>query len=279
MKIRQKSLDIAIKKQSQLDTGMLGGEKPAGFKSVLFSRGKKTEAFFTEDSRLYITPREYAKIATGIKLDRKINKWDSLSSRVVNEFVYHKPTQTSILLDVLEDRLAIINESANVLSRDFLGQFSIVRLWNLSIVCSVLFGMMTMTFVYRYFGQGASANQLRADTAQQQVISQDIGGKILGAQTSEDAEAFAKEMLNIQQAKSQKELEKDIKDMVKGYPIEKMVPYIAEQDRTVAAFIVAIARKESSWGVHVPVLNGKDCYNYWGIMACSHHHQMRMSII
>jgi hypothetical protein len=52
--------------------------------------------------------------------------------------------------------------------------------------------------------------------------------------------------------------------MVKGYPIEEMIPYIAKKDRIVAAFIVAIAKKESSWGVHVPVYKGQDCYNYWG---------------
>jgi hypothetical protein len=27
---------------------------------------------------------------------------------------------------------------------------------------------------------------------------------------------------------------------------------------------VAIAKKESNWGKRVPVLNGQDCYNYWG---------------
>jgi hypothetical protein len=32
----------------------------------------------------------------------------------------------------------------------------------------------------------------------------------------------------------------------------------------VAALIVAIGMKESTWGLHVPVLNGQDCYNYWG---------------
>ncbi|MDD5084145.1 MAG: hypothetical protein PHT88_04450 [Candidatus Moranbacteria bacterium] len=59
-------------------------------------------------------------------------------------------------------------------------------------------------------------------------------------------------------------LELEIKEMVKGYPIEDMVPVIAKQDPTVAAFLVSIAKKESNWGKRVPVLNGRDCYNYWG---------------
>jgi hypothetical protein len=59
-------------------------------------------------------------------------------------------------------------------------------------------------------------------------------------------------------------LELEIRDMVKGYPIEDMAPYIADQDQNVAAFLVSIAKKESNWGKRVPVLDGRNCYNYWG---------------
>ncbi len=59
-------------------------------------------------------------------------------------------------------------------------------------------------------------------------------------------------------------LENNIKEMVKGYPIEQMVPYILEKDNLTAAFLVSIAKKESSWGERVPVLDGEDCFNYWG---------------
>jgi len=59
-------------------------------------------------------------------------------------------------------------------------------------------------------------------------------------------------------------LHNELKEMVKDFPIEVMVPYIIEWDPKVAAFIVGIAKKESAWGKHVPVLNGEDCFNYWG---------------
>lgn len=62
----------------------------------------------------------------------------------------------------------------------------------------------------------------------------------------------------------QEDFENEIRKIVAGSPMEKMVPYIAQQDRTVAAFLVGIAKKESDFGRHVPVLNGNDCYNYWG---------------
>lgn len=58
--------------------------------------------------------------------------------------------------------------------------------------------------------------------------------------------------------------EKEINALVQGYPIAKMTRYIAEQDPKVAAFLIAIAKKESAWGERKPVLNGEDCYNYWG---------------
>lgn len=58
--------------------------------------------------------------------------------------------------------------------------------------------------------------------------------------------------------------EKEINDLVQGYPIEKMTRYIAKQDPKVSAFLIAIAKKESAWGERKPILNGEDCYNYWG---------------
>ena len=60
------------------------------------------------------------------------------------------------------------------------------------------------------------------------------------------------------------ELRDKIEKMTKGYPIYEMASEIAKQDDEVAAFLVAIAKKESSWGERTPKLNGKECYNYWG---------------
>lgn len=59
-------------------------------------------------------------------------------------------------------------------------------------------------------------------------------------------------------------LEKKIKELTDGYPIERMTRYIAVEDKEVAAFIISIAKKESNWGKRTPKLNGEECYNYWG---------------
>lgn len=259
-----KFLDLSnsLSQQRVLDLEKISS--PGKFQSTLFSRGKKSSKFYTEDSKLYITPKEFAQLRKNIKLDRKIKKWDSLSSRIVNDFVYSAPSQSSILLKSLEERYAKLNESLLQSTESLKGQFTMVRLWNLSMVGSILFGMVVMTFVYRYLGQGASADQLRSDDVQQQSQQIQPQGKVLAADTSKDQEEFAKQVLAIEQANDKKALREQLQKILKGYPMEKMIPYIAENDRSVAAFIVGIAKQESSWGQHAPVLNGQDCYNYWG---------------
>jgi hypothetical protein len=60
-------------------------------------------------------------------------------------------------------------------------------------------------------------------------------------------------------------LENNVRKVVSGYPIEAMAPYIARHDKTTAAFLVGIAKKESNWGKRVPRSeDGADCFNYWG---------------
>ncbi len=59
--------------------------------------------------------------------------------------------------------------------------------------------------------------------------------------------------------------ESKVNKLVSGYPIEKMLPAITEQNSTTAAFLVSIAKKESNWGKRIPrAEDGSDCYNYWG---------------
>jgi hypothetical protein len=62
-------------------------------------------------------------------------------------------------------------------------------------------------------------------------------------------------------------LKNDIAKIVKNTPMAAMIDPISEKDRTVAAFIVGIAMKESKFGVYAPHIGGRDCYNYWGLKA------------
>ena len=254
--------NIDIKSTKKANSVFLLAPKKSN--SILFSRGKVSQNFFTEDSKLYITPREKELLRRNVQLDRRLKRWDSANSRIVREFVYYKPKEKSQLAQALEERYALLNNSLEKISGGIFGRLSLARAWNLSIVGSILFGMVIMTFVYRYLGQGVSAQQAVYNSAVQNEQPAQKG-KVLGAEFSEDdVKEFTKQFLEIEKVENEQALEQEIRKMVKGYPIEKMAPYIAKKDRTVAAFMVSIARKESSWGVHVPVLNGQDCYNYWG---------------
>lgn len=83
-------------------------------------------------------------------------------------------------------------------------------------------------------------------------------------QFDQDLNKFVLSTLKSFENLKQEEFEKEIIRIIKGSPMEKMAPLIAKQDRTVAAFLVGIAKKESNFGRRVPVLNGEDCFNYWG---------------
>ena len=95
--------------------------------------------------------------------------------------------------------------------------------------------------------------------------------KVLGKKDEKLAQQFDSELTSFvtEAMKSfenikQEELEQEVRKILAGYPMEKMAPYIAQNDRIVAAFLVGIAKKESNFGLRVPVLNGQDCFNYWG---------------
>ena len=180
----------------------------------------------------------------------------------------YSPSGTDLLHRRLRRSYAALQDDIADTSRTILGQFSMVRLWNLSIVGAILLGMFSMTMIYRYLGQGAAAGDIRSAVPVANEISigdvPRIAGTTEARVAEEDADSYTKQLIADIEADEKDELEKEIREMVKGHPIEEMVPYIAEKDRIVAAFLVGIARKESNWGKRVPVLEGQDCYNYWG---------------
>ena len=252
---------------------IIKNNQTAGNKSTLFSRGKKMESFFTEDSGLYITPREQKMTEKGAELDRHKRKWDSLSSRVVKRYQTFRPNENDILSQTLEDRYEKIQEDFRT---GILSYFSPPKFWNTSIIGAILLGMFSMSMIYRYLGPGVSANDLSYNQVPQtELVQESNSGEVLGveAEKSEEKEDiwneetekdFVNQVAEYLETREKKEVEKKVTEMVEGYPIEAMIPYIMEQDRTVIAFLIGIAKKESNWGKRIPVLNGQDCYNYWG---------------
>jgi len=239
------------------DAGFFGGGRFGS--SVLLSRGKVSSVFYTEDSKLYITPKEYELMEKGVKLDRSVRKWDCLSSRIARDYRIYDPNQVGVLYRALKKRSETLASDIEEASSNLFAQFSMVRLWNLSIVGAILLGMFSMTMIYRYLGQGAAAEEVaRANVQNSQTVS------TADASFTEMEKTLEQSLYGLNEIDDQKKLEMEIKAMVKGYPIEDMVPYIAQKDRKVAAYLVAIAKKESDWGKHVPVLKGQNCNNLWG---------------
>jgi hypothetical protein len=249
-------------------------------KSLLFSKGKIVNSFFTEDSKLYISPRRKQLIEQGLIFDFGVKKWDSLASRIVLNYALKNKSSETLLLQKLRKRYTLFQENLQNASDSLFGKLSLVRLWNLSIVGAILFGMFSMSMVYKYLGQGAAAG-IALDTISnninnERMVTESSNKKVvLGVEIiKEDYINTDIENINLspeeeENIKSLAEMDSEVfkeraKILVKGYPIEKMLPYILEKDRKVAAFLIGIAKKESSWGEHVPVLDGQDCYNYWG---------------
>jgi len=176
-----------------------------------------------------------------------------------------------ILYKSLIKRCNSINEDILGQSKDFFSRFSTAKLWNASIVGAIIFGMLTMTMIYRYLGQGVSAKEMADNLASPSEISRNADlqlnePQVLGEEiiAGDDGVEYIENFIQDLEEKKKEDLESEIMSMVEGYPIEKMVPYIIEKDKIVAAFLIGIAKKESNWGKRVPVLDGQDCYNYWG---------------
>jgi hypothetical protein len=242
--------------------------------SAFLSRRGRVDFFYTEDSKLYVTPAEYRRLEKGEKIVRVSNRLDSALSRDFGKNKIYSIGQRDNIYSNIQQRYSNLGNYFSDLVRGAVQGVSMAKMWNLSIVGAVIFGMLTMTMIYKYLGQNVSAALNDAVYAEQlQQIKPNIvpsGSNVFDANVMQNEmgdemdTSFVTKLLADAEEKKDTEFEQDLRRMVKGYPIEAMIPEIVKQDRIVAAFMVAIAKKESAWGVHVPVYKGQDCYNYWG---------------
>jgi len=97
--------------------------------------------------------------------------------------------------------------------------------------------------------QLAEAGSDATNASALKLADEDVIFNLLGKIKEEKQDQFASEILTY----------------LKGKPMADMAPYIAEEPRTVAAFLVGIAMKESKFGLYAPhASDGSDCHNYWG---------------
>jgi len=319
---------------------------------TLLSRGHRSAFFVTEDSGRYISPKQQEHLTNGYRIESGENKLDSAHIRYIapidrrGEFVAQ-----------LEQRYGTMQGSMLHMREMMSLHISPFKMWNASLIGAILFGMISMTLIYRNLGQGVFADassdvtlaaakntkpavgivlgdsdskderkeekKEKAETieleeqemeATEEVIQKetvivvdppkekeeesDLVEAISAEDPSEEVEEETKEIkkvekkskrkpvdaviVNDQKVIADKVVEKSenfpeetlpviegayeaaVKEMVKGYPIEKMLPYLFQKDPTVAAYYIAIAKVESNWGKRVPVYKGQDCYNYVG---------------
>jgi hypothetical protein len=166
-------------------------------------------------------------------------------------------------------------KSSNISNWKSLKSSPLFMLGNLKFsACLVIVSFIAFSSVYFFqqnLGQSAAAEG-----------QQNSGGVVLGAtdsQVDESSTQIADDNSSLQLAdedvvmnliatiddEKNADFTTEILQYVKGKPMEDMAPYIAKQPRTVAAFIVGIAMKESKFGVYAPHdASGNDCHNYWG---------------
>ena len=250
--------------------------KQKRFATLLFSRGRRSASFFTEDSGKYISPRQKELLTHGARFIDRRATFDGAKQRVV-----FAQAHSDVLYDYLSRKYRSARFSIATV-RDLLSQnISPLKMWNMSLIGAMLFGMISMALIYRHFGQSAAAQGGLMIASTQPTVG--VEQQVLGAYAErgstdvtvptdgvtvpdfeQGSAAFIEGVMRDLEDTRKEEFEARVREMVKGYPIEAMVPYIIEKDQTVAAFLIGIAKKESNWGKRVPVLNGQDCYNYWG---------------
>lgn len=149
---------------------------------------------------------------------------------------------------------------------------SFVRNKSFAVATSFLF-LMTLSFSFFIQKDVNEKIAYELTNAQNEAIQQTTRtqAKVLGKITEreskkseEELDTFVLDTLKQFEKVKQEDLEVEINKIVDGSPMKKMTPLIAKLDNRVAAFMVAIAKKESNLGRRVPVLNGEDCFNYWG---------------
>ncbi|HPN96755.1 MAG TPA: hypothetical protein PLK35_03230 [Candidatus Moranbacteria bacterium] len=153
---------------------------------------------------------------------------------------------------------------------DWRNRFKGVGTKKRNILIIIVLLLCTRLFFYAFFDNFAQAEKpMKIDNVDEEII--DPMNKIKKEDSQEDKKNKAKLCFSDKKLgkkdiykPEEKMREEEYREMVKGYPLEEMVPFIARKDEKTAAFLIGIAKKESDWGKHAPRKGDRSCYNYWG---------------
>lgn len=251
---------FSLKKRKEINRKKTNQNKK--LESVLFVKGKKREKFFTNDSYFYFDCND-ENAAKTIEFRTRHKLFDSLNHKIVREYNKTRGNRGDYLYKQYAEfskKLKTYQEGIADRKYSFIENVSVFKLWNASILTAIVIGMISMSFIYRYLGQGVAAEDSTIDKAVagvSQTVKEDVW-------TKEEEDRYISNLEGYLQMEADKDFNIKVRELVKGYPIEDFLPYLLNEDHKVVSFYIAIAKKESNWGKRVPVLDGKDCFNYVG---------------
>jgi len=252
--------------------------------TVLFGKNKKD--FFVDGlQKDFVNPYKKLHIKRGCWSALKVKKlvmmdnfqpekfFEEIVADRQNKLIFEKQEAIDVEFEIKKPEIKspeVLKEFANI--RNFDWDTSFIRNKSFVMATSFLF-LLAMSF--SFFIQKDTNEKIAYEVAkaQNETIQQATQNqaKVLGkiterasAESEEELDTFVMDTLKQFEKVKQEDLEIEINKIVDGSPMKKMTPLIAQLDSRVAAFMVAIAKKESNLGRRVPVLNGEDCYNYWG---------------
>ncbi len=194
-----------------------------------------------------------AKSALPQKTLRK--SFDGIHAEPASFFLKVRKQPLALTFKQIFRRAQIISRRTRRLILAYIPSFAPRKLVYGSLSGGVALGMVGMGFVGQLSGPEVSARSSEPETP---IVEQAEAIEL--PPYNFDNDIFFEYFNNA----SDDAYEENIRRMVVGHPIEEMLPYIFEKDHLVAAFLIGIAKKESNWGKRVPVLEGQDCFNYWG---------------
>lgn len=190
-----------------------------------------------------------------------------------NKLVFEKQETSEIEFSFKKPEIKspkLFNDFVSIKNFDW--DTSFIRNKSFAVATSFLF-LMTLSFSFfiqkdtnekiaYQLGQAHSIALQKNNLNKTQVLGETTEGQNLAI--NEELDSFVLDTLKQFEQVKKEDLEGEINKIVDGSPMKKMTPLIAQLDNRVAAFMVAIAKKESNLGRRVPVLEGEDCFNYWG---------------
>lgn len=171
-----------------------------GVESILYSRGVKRSDFLAKNSISFSDKGDLT-----LKTNNKI--LDGISKKAINDYCqFVGKNEEKILFSRYRTLTEKINNYQDNLldkKRAFLSQISMVRLWNTSILVAVMVGMISMSFIYRYLGQGVSAKD--------EALNKQVAGTMIEVDekkqvTKEDEERYVAELAEYLKIEADKDL-------------------------------------------------------------------------